>query len=128
MRRNAVHHACSTHAAAGCADGVCANILLVLFVSPLLQDKDGPKALDEFCRDLCEEVRLNKIDPVSTAKQPLCRCTQQLEGAAKLHPAARQSWCWLAAYRQLGAHATCPLPFWTHSSAALGFLLQSLCH
>lgn len=32
----------------------------------LLQDKDGPKALDEFCRDLCEEVRLNKIDPVST--------------------------------------------------------------
>lgn len=29
------------------------------------QDKDGPKALDEFCRDLCEEVRQNKIDPVS---------------------------------------------------------------
>lgn len=31
----------------------------------MLQDKDGPKALDEFCRDLCEEVRMNKIDPVS---------------------------------------------------------------
>lgn len=30
-----------------------------------MQDKDGPKALDEFCRDLCEEVRMNKIDPVS---------------------------------------------------------------
>lgn len=30
-----------------------------------LQDKDGPKALDEFCRDLCEDVRQNKIDPVS---------------------------------------------------------------
>lgn len=30
-----------------------------------VQDKDGPKALDEFCRDLCEEVRMNKIDPVS---------------------------------------------------------------
>lgn len=30
-----------------------------------LQERDGPKALDEFCRDLCEEVRLNKIDPVS---------------------------------------------------------------
>lgn len=27
--------------------------------------RDGPKALDEFCRDLCEEVRMNKIDPVS---------------------------------------------------------------
>jgi hypothetical protein len=31
------------------------------------QDKDGPKALEEFCRDLCEDVRLNKIDPVSAA-------------------------------------------------------------
>lgn len=26
-------------------------------------DKDGPKALDEFCRDLCEDCRANKIDP-----------------------------------------------------------------
>ncbi len=39
---------------------------LVYVVCCAAQDKDGPKALDEFCRDLCEEVRLNKIDPVST--------------------------------------------------------------
>jgi hypothetical protein len=39
------------------------------------QDKDGPKALEEFCRDLCEEVRMNKIDPVSE-QQPMAVAVQ----------------------------------------------------
>jgi len=29
------------------------------------QDKEGPKALEEYCKDLCQEVRAGKIDPVS---------------------------------------------------------------
>jgi hypothetical protein len=28
------------------------------------RDKDAPRALDEFCRDLCAEVRAGRIDPV----------------------------------------------------------------
>jgi hypothetical protein len=28
------------------------------------RDKEGPRALEEYCRDLCAEVRAGRIDPV----------------------------------------------------------------
>lgn len=37
---------------------------------PLQGDKEAPKALDEYCKDLCEEVRQGKIDPVSGNVKP----------------------------------------------------------
>lgn len=30
----------------------------------LQQEKDGPKMLDEYCKDLCTMVKQGKIDPV----------------------------------------------------------------
>lgn len=41
---------------------------------PSLQaEKDGPKALDEFCKDLCAEVRAGRIDPVIGRESEVCR-------------------------------------------------------
>jgi ATP-dependent Clp protease ATP-binding subunit ClpA len=42
---------------------------------PSLQaEKDGPKALDEFCKDLCAEVRAGRIDPV-IGRESEVRCS-----------------------------------------------------
>lgn len=49
-------------------------------------DKDGPKALDEFCRDLCEEVRMNKIDPVIGREREVARVIQILGRRTKNNP------------------------------------------
>lgn len=64
-----------------------------------LQDKDGPKALDEFCRDLCEEVRMNKVDPVSA---PNCGAGQQLAPVCSL-----VCWSLLARLHSDGAANCC---------------------
>lgn len=52
----------------------------------LLQDRDGPKALDEFCRDLCAEVRQNKIDPVIGREREVARVMQILARRTKNNP------------------------------------------
>eukprot|EP00878_Enallax_costatus_P005308 GHUV01005575.1.p1 GENE.GHUV01005575.1~~GHUV01005575.1.p1 ORF type:complete len:786 (+),score=251.59 GHUV01005575.1:565-2922(+) len=52
----------------------------------VLQDRDGPKALDEFCRDLCEEVRQNKIDPVIGREREVARVMQILARRTKNNP------------------------------------------
>lgn len=40
-------------------------LLTAPYYRPLPQaEKEGPKMLDEYCRDLCADVRNNRIDPV----------------------------------------------------------------
>ncbi|KAF6252630.1 ClpD chaperone, Hsp100 family [Scenedesmus sp. NREL 46B-D3] len=50
------------------------------------KSRDGPKALDEFCRDLCEEVRMNKIDPVIGREREVARVMQILARRTKNNP------------------------------------------
>ncbi|WIA36448.1 hypothetical protein OEZ86_007755 [Tetradesmus obliquus] len=49
-------------------------------------ERDGPKALDEFCRDLCEEVRMNKVDPVIGREREVARVMQILARRTKNNP------------------------------------------
>ncbi len=49
-------------------------------------DKQGPKALDEFCRDLCAEVRSGKVDPVSQSRARPAR----RRWTVSLHPSFRR--------------------------------------
>ena len=51
-----------------------------------LQEKDAPKALDEYCRDLCKEVRQNKIDPVIGREREVARVMQILARRTKNNP------------------------------------------
>jgi hypothetical protein len=64
-------------------------------VCACVQDKDGPKALDEFCRDLCEEVRQNKIDPVSAAHEPFGRSSSSSSSCChdRCPNHVARSWC-----------------------------------
>lgn len=74
-------HACGPGTYLPC--GVCG---LCIHLLSLLQDRDGPKALDEFCRDLCEEVRQNKIDPVIGREREVARVMQILARRTKNNP------------------------------------------
>lgn len=76
----------------------------------VLQDRDGPKALDEFCRDLCAEVRQNKIDPVIGREREVARVMQILARRTKNNPillgepggtlgTCCRAWKWLALAR-----------------------------
>ncbi|GBF96568.1 ATP-dependent Clp protease ATP-binding subunit [Raphidocelis subcapitata] len=49
-------------------------------------DKQGPKALEEFCRDLCAEVRAGKIDPVIGREREVARVMQILARRSKNNP------------------------------------------
>lgn len=48
--------------------------------------KEGPKALDEFCRDLCAEVQKGRIDPVIGRDNVINRVTQILARRTKNNP------------------------------------------
>ncbi|KAI8465710.1 MAG: ClpD chaperone, Hsp100 family [Monoraphidium minutum] len=49
-------------------------------------DKEGAKALEEFCRDLCAEVRAGKIDPVIGREREVARVMQILARRTKNNP------------------------------------------
>lgn len=48
--------------------------------------KEGPKMLDEYCKDLCAEVRAGKIDPVFGRSKEVTRVTQILARRSKNNP------------------------------------------
>lgn len=48
--------------------------------------RDGPKALDEFCRDLCAEAAVNKIDPIIGRSKEVARVAQILARRTKNNP------------------------------------------
>ncbi len=48
----------------GCAAAASNALDPPLPPPPLQAEKEGPKALEEFCRDLCADVRAGRIDPV----------------------------------------------------------------
>ncbi len=39
-------------------------------------EKEGPKMMDEYCKDLCAEVRAGRIDPVIGREREVSRVTQ----------------------------------------------------
>ena len=47
----------------------------------------GKSALAEFCRDLCEEARCGRIDPVRLVWRPARRCAVEQMLAASFCPA-----------------------------------------
>ncbi|KIY97633.1 putative ATP-dependent Clp protease ATP-binding subunit [Monoraphidium neglectum] len=49
-------------------------------------EKEGPKALEEYCRDLCAEVRANKVDPVIGREREVARIMQILGRRTKNNP------------------------------------------
>lgn len=49
-------------------------------------EKEGPKALEEYCRDLCAEVRAGRIDPVVAREKEIARVTQILGRRTKNNP------------------------------------------
>lgn len=49
-------------------------------------EKEGPKALEEYCRDLCEDVRKGRIDPVIGREKEVARVTQILARRTKNNP------------------------------------------
>lgn len=49
-------------------------------------EKEGPKALDEYCRDLCADVRAGRVDPVLTREKEITRVTQILGRRTKNNP------------------------------------------
>mmetsp|Transcript_10026 Transcript_10026/g.21446 ORF Transcript_10026/g.21446 Transcript_10026/m.21446 type:complete len:958 (+) Transcript_10026:149-3022(+) len=49
-------------------------------------EKEGPKMLEEYCKDLCAEVRANRIDPVIGREREVSRVTQILARRTKNNP------------------------------------------
>lgn len=47
-------------------------------------EKDGPKVLDEYCRDLNEEVRAGRIDPVIGREREVGRVCQILARCGRM--------------------------------------------
>jgi ATP-dependent Clp protease ATP-binding subunit ClpC len=54
--------------------------------APRSAGKDGPKALDEFCRDLCAEAAANRTDPVIGRTKEVARVAQILARRTKNNP------------------------------------------
>ena len=50
------------------------------------RERDGPKALEEFCRDLCAEARAGRIDPVVGRESEVARVVQILARRTKNNP------------------------------------------
>ncbi|KXZ46077.1 hypothetical protein GPECTOR_47g352 [Gonium pectorale] len=48
--------------------------------------KEGPKMTEEYCRDLCAEVRAGRIDPVVGREREVSRCVQILARRTKNNP------------------------------------------
>jgi ATP-dependent Clp protease ATP-binding subunit ClpC len=55
-------------------------------------EKEGPKALEEYCRDLCAEVRRGRIDPVSARLGVGGRGRLRLLRAASDRPPGCKGW------------------------------------
>ncbi|KAI8463034.1 MAG: ClpD chaperone, Hsp100 family [Monoraphidium minutum] len=49
-------------------------------------EKQGPRALDEFCKDLCAAVRAGKVDPVIGREREVARVMQILARRTKNNP------------------------------------------
>jgi ATP-dependent Clp protease ATP-binding subunit ClpA len=49
-------------------------------------EKEGPKMMDEYCKDLCAEVRAGRIDPVIGREREVSRVTQILARRTKNNP------------------------------------------
>uniref|UniRef100_A0A7S0WMJ2 Clp R domain-containing protein n=1 Tax=Chlamydomonas leiostraca TaxID=1034604 RepID=A0A7S0WMJ2_9CHLO len=49
-------------------------------------EKEGPKMMDEYCKDLCAEVRAGHIDPVIGREREVARVTQILARRTKNNP------------------------------------------
>jgi ATP-dependent Clp protease ATP-binding subunit ClpA len=60
--------------------------MLLLLLSRCQAEKEGPKMMDEYCKDLCAEVRAGRIDPVIGREREVTRVTQILARRTKNNP------------------------------------------
>ncbi len=54
--------------------------------NPQAGEKEGPKMIDEYCKDLCAEVRTGRIDPVIGREREVARVCQILARRTKNNP------------------------------------------